>query len=58
MRNKIFGAVLVVLALAGCSSISSGQVVGKEIEPSRQYTVMQYCGKGCLIPVTHYDDED
>lgn len=55
------GAVILALALAGCSSISSGTITDKVHEPAH-YNTSQVChmaGKVMICtPVKTYDDED
>ncbi len=47
------------LLLSACgSSISEGNITAKVIEPGYWYTTYVYCGKGCMVPVMHYDDQD
>ena len=57
--KKVATTLAAGLLVAGCAEdVRSGEVTEKVYEHERWYTVLIPMGKGGLMPVTQYDDED
>ena len=57
--KKVATTLAAGLLVAGCAEdVRSGEVAEKIYEPERKYIVLIPVGKGRLVPVTQYDDED